>query len=115
MTVSEAFPGNFLEAADLPHGKSITVEITNVANPGTEKAADKRVIPRPILTFKGKKKRLILNKTNAKRIQQTLGLRDMDKWVGQQIQLISTTCKFQGDPNYPCIRVPEPKVSEIIK
>lgn len=108
MKVTEAFKGNFIEAlhlAGLPKGKTLTIK--SVADPGTVKSADKKVIDRPILYFEETDKGLILNKTNAR----TIGLRhgnEMNEWTGKTVTLFGTVCDAFGEKNVPCVRVRVP-------
>ena len=62
--MEEQYEGAFLDALDLPEGQKVAVTIESLAEPGTEKDSAKRLIKRAILSFAGKQKRLIINKTN---------------------------------------------------
>jgi hypothetical protein len=98
--VSEAFPSNYIKCADLnekPHQLMMAyVEIEKIGD-------DKR----PVLYFKGAKKGLVLNKTNANNIADLYG-DDMDEWTGQTVVLFPATTDFQGK-TVDCIRVRGPK------
>lgn len=105
MKVSEAYPG-YLEAGDLDR-KEVTVTIAGHRPSGKEdKGKDGRAIDKPILSFKGTKKELVLNKTNARTVRCLYG-NDMANWTGKKVILYPTTCNAFGDPNTPCIRVKE--------
>jgi len=55
-----------------------------------------------------------VNKTNAKRIRDQLGLGDtMEDWIGHEITIYPTTCNAFGNPNTPCIRVKVPSVGGV--
>lgn len=86
-TADDLFPSEYLKVADLKDaGGSLTLEIERLdleefTDPETRETEEK-----PVLYFKGVEKPLILNKTNAKRIQSLLGS-DLDGWVGKEIIL----------------------------
>jgi len=101
LTYSEQFEGDYLEAAHL--SKEVTVEIVAIDSKATVKATNGKIIDKPILHFKGAKRALICNKTNAKEIVSMHG--DMGEWIGKRITLYPTTCDAFGIPNTPCIRV----------
>ena len=91
--VTEMFGGAFLKADDL-QGKRVTVTITDVRQEllrGDHGEEEKWVV-----SFEGKEKRLVLNKTNANAIAATLGHDDTDEWIGQQIKLYPAMVDFQG-------------------
>lgn len=87
MKIADAFPSNWLQMADV-EGGDLTVTIEQVS---TAKMRDGKT--KPVLYFRGQPKGLILNKTNARIIEQDLRYGDdMDQWVGKRITLY-------GDPN----------------
>lgn len=88
MKVSEAFPSQYLKAADL-NGRNVSLTIKNV---DIETIGDDR---KPVVYFEGKEKGLVLNKTNANTIAFTYG-DDMDEWRGGEIIIFPTTTDFQG-------------------
>ena len=90
--VTEMFGGSFLKADDL-QGKRVTVTIAECKQEllrGEHGEEEKW-----ILSFKGKEKKLVLNKTNANAIAQQLG-DNSDDWYGQEIKLYATMVDFQG-------------------
>lgn len=89
MRMSEAFPGNYLKAADL-NGHSVKVTIESVT---MEKIGEDR---KPVLHFVGKEKGLVLNKTNGNRITEAVGSDETDAWEGWQITLYATKVDYQG-------------------
>lgn len=110
-TYSETFPGDYLEAADLPD-HPIDVTISEFIPKNTEKAKDGRIIDKPILRFKNAKKALITNKTNMRRILLFYApkVRNLEDLAGIKITLWkeqamnpSLGCKA------PAIRVMVPK------
>jgi hypothetical protein len=105
MKVTEAFPGSYIEAAELD-GKDFALTIASVDGKHEGKGTDGKPFVRPLLKFKECKKGLVLNRTNAKRIRDYLGYgNDMDSWVGRKIVIYPTTCNAFGEKNKPCIRV----------
>ncbi len=108
MKISEAFPSNFLKAEDL-NGRTVKaviagIELQDVG--GKDDPKDNK----PVLSFKGKSKGLVLNKTNASILGKALGDETSD-WIGKEIELISSETQFQGRL-VPCIRVRASNVSE---
>lgn len=89
MRTSEAFPSNYLKAADL-NGRAVKVTIDSVT---VEKIGDDR---KPVLHFVGKDKALVLNKTNSNRIEEATGTDEMDDWEGWTITLYACKVDFQG-------------------
>jgi hypothetical protein len=99
MNINEAFPSKYLKATDL-QGRRIEVIMADVK---TEKLGDDF---KPILSFKGKDKGLVLNKTNSNTIIDAYGP-ETDEWFGQPIILFETMVEFQGKRS-PAIRVAAP-------
>ena len=91
------FPGRFLKAGDFG-GRDVTVTISGIdlEDLPQEKGGDK---PKGIISFEGKKKKLVLNRTNGECIKAMFG-RDTGEWIGKRITLYPAD--FQGDL---CIRV----------
>lgn len=105
MKVSDVLPSEYLEAANLG-GRDCRVTIDRVEDRHSGKGTDGKPINKPLLHFQGKKKGMILNKTNAKVIRDKVGLGDeMQSWVGREITIYPTTCDAFGEKNKPCIRV----------
>lgn len=102
MKVSQAFPSNYLKAADL-QDRNVRVMISGYK---METIGEDQ---KPVLYFKGKEKGLVLNKTNANNIAAEYG-DDMDDWQGKEIILFSAWVDFQGK-SVEAIRVrkPQPK------
>lgn len=97
MDIRTAFPGKYLEAADVPHDTVLTIRGLVIEEVGQEKK------PRPIVLFNEASKGLCLNKTNANTIASLYGV-ETDHWVGRQITLYATEVEFQGSMR-PCLRV----------
>jgi hypothetical protein len=105
MKVSEEFPSQYLEAADL-RGREVTVTITKSEKHDGVTGRDGRKFDAKVIYFEGKKKGMCLNKTNARRIRDVYGYGDdSDNWKGKEITLYPTTCNAFGNPKTPCIRV----------
>ncbi len=104
MKISESFPSKYLRANDL-NGHTATVCINRVEVEdvgGNGKLEDQK----PVIYFEGRQKGLVLNKTNATVLQQTLG-DDTSAWVGKTIELFPTETTFGGNL-VPCIRLRVP-------
>ncbi len=97
-TVSEAFPSNYLKAADL-NNRTVKVTIDKVIFEEIGQNKDKK----PVMYFDKVKKGLVLNKTNATEIATTHG-DQMEGWTGKDIELFSMMVPFQGQ-NVAAIRV----------
>ncbi len=100
MKISNAFPSNYLRAADFEAPAKLVmtkVEIEPVAD-GEHK---------PILYFQGKDKGMVLNKINSNTISDAYG-DDTEDWMGKELVLYATTTDYQGK-TVPCIRVRKPK------
>lgn len=101
--IMSLFDSNFLHAWDLPPGKDITATIEKVEG-GELVSEGKKKSRKPVITFKGKQKKLALNKTNTNLLIRQLG-RDYSKWPGRLMTMYGTTCDAFGDKHMPCIRV----------
>jgi hypothetical protein len=88
MKLSEAFPSNFLKSEDL-QDRDVTVVI---ASAELEQVGNERKL---VLSFQGKQKRMICNKTNSQRIKFLYG-DETDDWTGREIILTSEFVEFQG-------------------
>lgn len=89
MELSTVFGGDSLKAADL-QGNEPVVTIATVTVKEFDK--DKKLI----VSFVGKKKTLVCNKTNANRIAYMHGT-NTDNWIGKKIQLYTDLVDFQGN------------------
>lgn len=100
MRVSDAFPSNYLKAADLQGRTAIvTIDRCEMDDIGDER--------KPILYFQGKQKGMVLNKTNANNVAVLYG-DDTDDWAGQQVELFEAMVDFQGK-TVPAIRIRGPR------
>lgn len=97
MNVDEIYPSSkSLKAADL-QGKTVKVTIANCE---AKKFDNGNKI---ILTFQGKEKGLVVNKTNAKIIASAYG-GNTDGWLGKGIEIYPDKTMF-GTDLVDCIRV----------
>ncbi len=97
-TVSDAFPSNYLKAADL-NKRAIKLKIDKVVFEEIGQEKDKK----PVLFFAEVKKGLVLNKTNATTIGAVHG-QEFEGWTGKEIELFEQMVPYQGQ-NVPSIRV----------
>lgn len=100
MKVSDAFPSNYIKAADL-NGKAAVAVIDRTE---FEMIGDDKKM---IVYFQGKEKGLVCNKTNANTIASLYG-DDTDDWQGREIVLFEAYVDFQGK-SVPAVRVRAPK------
>jgi hypothetical protein len=96
--ISDAFPGQYLKTSDLK-GQRVVVTIDRIEIKDLGRDEKK-----PVLYFKGKKRGLILNKTNANSIIDIMGTEETERWHGRQIVLFHSKTDFQGG-RVDCIRV----------
>jgi hypothetical protein len=90
MELDDVYQSNSIKATDLK-GLEHTVVIETV----TKKEFDNG--SKLILTFQGRKKSLVCNRTNAKRIAFTHGT-NTDHWIGREIILYPEVVDFKGEP-----------------
>jgi hypothetical protein len=104
MKLGEAFPGQYIKAADL-QGKRVVVVIDKVTmeDIGGEQ--------KPVMHFKGKDRGMVLNRTNGNAIADILGTDETDEWTGKAILLYPTRVDFQGK-RVDAIRVDAPLPSQ---
>ena len=89
-TISEAFPSNYLKAADL-NNRTIKLKIDKVVFEEIGQNKDLK----PVMYFVDTKKGLVLNKTNAEQIGGVYG-QHLEAWSGKEIELFSQMVPFQG-------------------
>lgn len=88
MELSSVFGGDSLKAADL-QGNEPTVIIEKVEMKKFDNGN------KLVISFEGKKKALVCNKTNANRIAYAYGT-NTDNWIGQELTLFTDLVDFQG-------------------
>jgi arabinogalactan endo-1,4-beta-galactosidase len=103
MQISQAFPSEYLKAADL-QGRQVRVLMAHV------ELRDVGDDNKPVLFFQGKSKGVVLNKTNANNIALAYG-DDTDGWVGHEVVLYEAMVDFQGR-SVPAIRIRPPNARE---
>lgn len=96
------FPTEFLAAPEFK-GRDVTLTIASVNMDELPIAGRSDTERRAVVRFKETKKKLVLNKTNAKTIAKLLGPLTVE-WMGQRVTLYPTTTKF-GRETVECIRV----------
>lgn len=96
------FDSDWIRAWDLG-GKDRVVTIVKVEAGELENHRAKKKDRKPVVWFKGAKKPLALNKTNAKTIASMYGT-DTTSWVGKTIAIYPTKTQF-GNEEMDCIRV----------
>ena len=95
------FEHDYVGAWDL-EGDEKTVVIERISIEEL-KSVDGQTKRKPVVSFKGAKRKLILNKTNATVIADLYGP-DADKWIGKAVTLIPTTTSAFGKV-VECVRV----------
>lgn len=88
MKITDAFPSNYLKAADL-NGRTVKVTIADCE---LEHLDDEQ---KPVLRFQGKQKGMVLNRTNAAVLAAALG-DETGAWVGREVELYPDRTMFQG-------------------
>lgn len=99
MKITDAFPSNYLKAADL-NGRAVKVTIADCQ---LEHLDDEQ---KPVIRFQGKQKGMVLNRTNAGVIAAALG-EETGGWVGREVELYPDRTMFQGRM-VDCLRVRVP-------
>jgi len=95
------FERDFIAAVDLQdQDVTVTIESIKVEEITGEGGRKDRC---PVLRMRGKKKALVLNVTNARKIAAMYG-NHVEGWAGKKITLYPTTCQF-GRNTVDCIRV----------
>ena len=100
----QLYDRDYLGSWDLPEDRDVIVTISNVKG-GELVQPGGRKNKKPIVSFEGKEKKFVCNKTNAKAIAGMYG-NHVEKWVGKKIALyVSTTRDPSTGGDIPCIRV----------
>ena len=106
MNINQAFPSKYLKASDL-NDQTVVVKIADVKVEQVGQNQDTK----PVAYFEGKKKGLVLNKTNSRKIASIAGSPETEDWVGTEIAIFPTETEFGGE-SVECIRVKAPKGSK---
>ena len=102
MRISTAFPSKYLKATDIPNGRELNLQIDSVLMEVMEQSNEEK----PVLSFIGKQKGLVLNVTNSNTVSDIYG-DDTDKWHGKPVVLFTSTTSFNGR-NVACLRLRAP-------
>jgi hypothetical protein len=94
MKLNEAFPSNWLKAADIPEDAPIVVTIKSAEIEQIK--GDNGNESKLVLKFRETDKGLICNKTNAVMIAKHFG-DDTDDWIGKRVTLMNVEVQFGGD------------------
>ena len=94
MKLNDAYPSQFLTAEDLD-GKDIAITIAEIELEEIGQGHDKS--KKLVIGMTGKKKRFVVNKTNANTIAKVLDSDDTDDWIGQRITIGPREVEFQGN------------------
>jgi hypothetical protein len=107
-TRSERYPRRFVSTDDLK-GRPVIVEIEEER---LEELTDTngKTASKPVLSFVGKEKKLVLNATNWDVIVEITGCEDSRDWPGHKVELFPTTTLMAGR-RVDCIRIRRPSVS----
>ncbi len=97
--INDSFPSNYLKASDLG-GRPVVVTIRSVEFEPVGR--DKEI--KGVVYFVGKKKGVVLNKTNARKITEIAGSALTEEWQGTAIAIYPTETEFAGEM-VECIRV----------
>jgi hypothetical protein len=97
MRLNDVFTSDYLRVEDLKkRRRTFTIEDIAIEKIGDDK--------KPVISFEGQDKKLVLNKTNAMTICSLLDTDEMDDWIGRKITLRPDQTTYQGKA-VPCIRV----------
>ncbi len=96
------FDSTYLRWFDL-NGKDVTVTIESVKQEELTLRGGKKK-KAPVVRFVGKKKPLVLNRTNADKMAELAGTNQVSKWAGVAVTLYQTTTNLGGQTT-ECIRV----------
>ena len=101
MKRDDLFPSKYLRASDLA-GKSTVVEISSTSVEDL-KTMDGKANSKLVVTFKGHKKSLVMNRTNYDAVADLHG-EETNDWPGKTIELYPTRTSM-GGKTMDCIRV----------
>lgn len=108
MDINQAFPSKFLKAEDL-QGREVELTIASCV---IEQMGDGE--HKPCLSFRGKEKALVLNKTNANAIIGQMGSDETNDWIGKTIKIYPTQVDFAGRQVAAIrVRVEQPDITPV--
>lgn len=105
MKPSDIFSSKYLSAADL-RGRDVTVTIEGATIEKMQNGEKKLA-----LTFRGKEKGFLVNRTNFNSIAEALGTDETDDWEGRAITIYPSETDFQGK-TVDCVRVRRRKAED---
>lgn len=76
----------------------VKVQAAELVSEGNKKSR------RPVLSFRGRDKQLVVNKTIGKVMKSLYG-EHVEAWIGKSIVLYGTKTRVGQDDNVPCVRV----------
>ena len=103
MKREDLYPSRFIKAADL-QGQEWPVTITRLTMEEIENERGRE--EKPVLSFQGVSKALVVNVTNFDSIAEMHG-EETDNWPGKEIVLFPTTTRF-GGKTVDCVRIKRP-------
>lgn len=89
------FPSEYLGSQHLVDGKDMIVQIKDAKTELVQNQNGKE--QKLVLHFEGDVLPMILNKTNAKRIEKVVGSPYLDEWIGKRIQLYGEMVSAFGE------------------
>ncbi len=95
MNIRDAFPSNYLKAAELRRELTVTIESLALEAVGSDQ--------KPVLRFKEIAASLVVNRTNAAFLASKFG-QETDMWRGKLITLFVVSVPFRGQ-TVPAIRI----------
>ena len=108
------FDKEYVGSWDLEDGDR-TVTISKVEAGELHNQSTNTKEKKPVLSFEGRSKKLVMNNTNCKTVARLYG-NDTDDWVGKDITLFRSQCEVGGETD-DCVRVrPDaPKALKVAK
>ena len=88
MRTASIFPSKFLKPGDLTGRTVCKIEKVVMEDVGNDRRA--------VIYFVAQSKRLVLNKTNMRTIEEIAGTDETDDWCGLSVVLYPTKVDFQG-------------------
>jgi len=105
MKFDELYPSRFLKGTDLDKPLTLKIKDVEIQRLGGEGGDEK-----PVLSFVGHPKGLVLNKTNAATIATIVNSDDTDDWTGQRVELYKDSVLMHGQRT-ACVRIRAPRGS----
>lgn len=104
------FPSEYLKAVDLgSHQPIVTIDSFKVETLGQGENQEKK----PVISFQGKEKTLVCNKTNWNTLIDLYGSETND-WIGKRIKLLALPVEFKGKMSM-AIRISPEKPADGVK